>query len=111
VKRKRTGQNDQANEEHGKGDLTAAMAWNESRESMRSRSKRRKKYRRRSDYAAAAADLAPDIALQSLREGVLAGGTSPDRDVSSRERARDRTESFGSVLEEDEGMDGAARPR
>jgi hypothetical protein len=60
----------QANDQYTKGNTSEAVARDDSRESMRTRSKRRKKYRRRSDYAAAGADIA-DIAqgtdLRSLR--------------------------------------------
>jgi hypothetical protein len=72
-----------------------------SRESMRSRSKRRKKYRRRSDYASAAADTLKDADLSALRKASK-GGSNPGQIARSGGRSYDKTESFESVLEEEE---------
>lgn len=69
---------------------------------MRSRSKRRKKYRRRSDYAAAAADAAEDIDLRSLRGARPNAEGSQDGNLPVDGQADDRTECFESVLEEEE---------
>lgn len=111
VKRQRICQNDQAKDEPAKGDIPAMIVRDESRESVRSRSKRRKQYRRRSDYAAAAADTARDVDLGSLRSVSSMGDPSQNGDLPHEGSAHDRTESFESVLEEDEEVDGKAQER
>jgi hypothetical protein len=111
VKRQRRCPSDQAMDEHAEQDTPAMTDRDESRESVRSRSKRRKRYRRRSDYAAAAADTARDIDLASLRSVSSVGGSTRDGDMPQEEGSYARTESFESVLEEDEEADGTAQER
>jgi hypothetical protein len=75
---------------------------------MRTRSKRRKKYRRRSDYAAVGADvadIAQDTDLRSLRGVSSTKDANESGDVSHKEDAYDRTGNCESALEEDEGVD------
>lgn len=86
------------------GDRSAAIVRVESRESTRSRSKRRKKYRRRSDYAAAVTDTGQAANLKDLREMKRTEGPTTNSDIHQEGRAQDKTESFESVLEEDEGV-------
>lgn len=57
LKRRRRSGRRESNDERNKTDLPIPVARDDSKESMRSRSKRRKKYRRKSDYAATAVTL------------------------------------------------------
>ncbi|KAF7510489.1 hypothetical protein GJ744_006335 [Endocarpon pusillum] len=104
VKRQRRSQHGQATDEHATEDTSGMTARDESRESMRSRSKRRKKYRRRSDYAATSAEIARDTALEGLRGMNIPGDRAQNTDMPSEGGIHDRTGSFESVLEEDEGV-------
>jgi hypothetical protein len=111
VKRQRRGHSDQAMDEHAEQDASATTDRDESRESVRSRSKRRKRYRRRSDYAAAAADSARDVDLPVLRSVSSVGGSTQKGDMPQEGRLYAKTESYESVLEEDEDADGTAQER
>jgi hypothetical protein len=111
VKRQRRGHSDQAMDEHAEQDASSMTDRDESRESVRSRSKRRKRYRRRSDYAAAAADSARDVDLPVLRSVSSVGGSTQKGDMPQEGRLYAKTESFESVLEEDEDADGTAQER
>lgn len=101
MKRRRRCEKDQAKDEHAGADLPEVVARDASRESMRSRSKRRKKYRRRSDYAAAVGDIALGTELKVLRDVSSVGFTDLNEEVLYEGRAPDTTKSFDSSLEED----------
>jgi hypothetical protein len=92
LKRQRGSQNSPVNSDDPEEASPELPARDESRECMRSRSKRRKKYRRRSDYAAIAAEVEENGGLRKL-QSVMSTDTT-------------RTESFESVLEEDEEAGG-----
>lgn len=109
MKRQRRSQDGQAKDEHATEGTPGMTAREKSRESIRSRSKRRKKYRRRSDYAAAAAETVRDTPLVGLRDMKLPEDRARMTDPPTEGGTYDRTGSFESVLEEDEGMDEIAQ--
>ncbi len=113
MKRQRVWPHGQATDEHARDDPSRQSARDESRESIRSRSKRRKKYRRRSDHAAASAvaqaDIVRDTASGGLGDMNSIGDRAQVTDETSQGGIYDRTRSFDSVLEEDEGVDEIAQ--
>lgn len=89
LKRCRRSGKDQSNDERTKTDVLIAMARDDSRESMRSRSKRRKKYRRKSDYTSTAGDVVGANELRTLRGLGSMGLTALNGEVLDQETARD----------------------
>ena len=100
AKRKRRSRFDDVGDEDAGEVLAEVVIRDDSRESMRSRSKRRKKYRRRSDYAGPAAEIGQESHIRNLRSMKAAGDTQEEG------RPYNKTDSFESVLEEDEDRDG-----
>lgn len=91
-----------AYDEHVNRDISAVATRNKSRDSMRSRSKRIKKYRRRSDYAVAAENLADANDLETLRDLRQRGDPTQMGSVPLDGEAQRRPKSCEDVLEEED---------